>query len=131
MSWTSSEPTDATVGSDTYTLMATSDSGLAVALTIDDTSSAGCSITDDGVVSFLNAGTCTINTNHSAATELQRSFWVSPALSLALANANPEFGVAANFTAAASGFESGDTMVTFWVDDVGNDHYVAGCDASA
>jgi hypothetical protein len=56
---------------------------------------------------------------------------VSPALSLALANANPEFGVAANFTAAASGFESGDTMVTFWVDDVGNDHYVAGCDASA
>jgi len=107
-----------------------------VTYTIDAVSSSVCTISA-GVVSFIGAGTCTIdanqagNTNHSAATELQRSFWVSPALSLALANANPEFGVAANFTAAASGFESGDTMVTFWVDDVGNDHYVAGCDASA
>ena len=65
----------------TYTPAATATSGLAVAITVDASASAVCSITA-GVVSFQTAGTCILdgnqagNANYNAATQVQQSFAV-------------------------------------------------------
>ena len=82
ISYTSSAPSSATVGGDTYTPVATSTSGLALTLTIDATSTTVCSITG-GVVTLIGSGTCKINANQSgnvdynAAAQVQQSFTVS------------------------------------------------------
>ena len=64
ITFTSTAPTGAVVGGATYTPTATSTSGLTVALTIDSSTSANCSISG-GVVSFTAAGSCTIDANQA------------------------------------------------------------------
>jgi hypothetical protein len=74
---TSTAPTGVTVGSPSYTPTATASSGLAVAITLDSTST-GCSLSG-GVVSFTAAGTCVIDFNqggngtYAAAAPMQQS----------------------------------------------------------
>ncbi len=81
ISFTSIAPA-ATVGGATYTPTATASSGLTVVFTIDASSTSVCSISG-GVVSFLTAGTCTINANqagnatYSAAAQVQQAVTVS------------------------------------------------------
>jgi hypothetical protein len=78
---TSTAPTGATVGGATYTPTATASSGLAVAITL-DSSSSGCSLSS-GAVSFTGTGTCVIdfnqagNATYAAAPEKQQSVTVS------------------------------------------------------
>lgn len=80
--FTSTAPSDATVGGPTYTPTASATSGLPVAITL-DTSSTGCSLSS-GVVSFTAVGTCVLDADQSggsgyaAATEVQQSFAVGP-----------------------------------------------------
>ncbi len=81
ISFTSTEPTGALVGGETYTPTATATSGLPVTFTIDPTASSICSISA-GVVSFDAAGTCVIDAdqagdnNYHAAPQVQQSFVV-------------------------------------------------------
>ena len=81
---TSTAPASASVGGPTYTPTATASSGLAVAITIDASSSWVCSITA-GVVSYQAAGTCTVdfnqagNANYNAAPQVQQTIAVAGA----------------------------------------------------
>ena len=82
ITFTSSAPTNATVGGPTYTATATGGaSGNAVTFSLDGTST-GCSLAGS-TVSFTAAGTCKINANQagdanwSAATQVQQSFTVT------------------------------------------------------
>ena len=78
---TSVAPGNAVVAGPTYTPSATATSGLDVSITVDPSSSAVCSISA-GVVSFNEAGTCTVdfdqggNVNWKAAQQVQQSFSV-------------------------------------------------------
>jgi hypothetical protein len=63
ISFTSTAPSSPAIGS-TYTPIATASSGLAVAITIDSSSSSVCSISS-GIVKFNAAGTCTIDANQA------------------------------------------------------------------
>jgi hypothetical protein len=88
ISFTSTAPTEATVGGATYTPTATASSGLAVSFTIDASAGSVCSISG-GVVSFKAAGTCAIdanqpgNSNWNAAPQVQQSFIVKGLLTIA------------------------------------------------
>lgn len=62
ITFTSTAPIDATVGGRTYLATATATSRLSVVLTIDALSANVCTI-NDGTVSFIGAGTCTIDAN--------------------------------------------------------------------
>lgn len=62
ITFTSVAPIEATVGGPTYLATATASSGLSVVLTIDALSDAVCTI-NDGTVSFIGAGTCTVDAN--------------------------------------------------------------------
>jgi hypothetical protein len=81
ITFTSTAPGSASVGGPTYTVAATASSGLAVSFTIDAASSSVCSISGT-TVSFIGAGTCTIdanqagNSNYNAAPRAQQSFTV-------------------------------------------------------
>jgi hypothetical protein len=81
ISFTSTAPASATVGGPTYTATATATSGLPVALTIDPSASAVCTISGS-TVSFTGVGTCVIDANqpgdanYSAAPQVQQSFAV-------------------------------------------------------
>jgi Bacterial Ig domain len=78
ISFTSTAPAGATVGGPTYNVTATSTSGLTVALTVDASASAVCSISGS-TVSFLSVGTCVIDANqagdasYNAAPQAQQS----------------------------------------------------------
>jgi len=80
--FTSTAPTDATVGGSTYLATATATSLLPVVLTIDASSATVCTI-NAGTVSFIGAGTCTIDANQGGdatfapAPETPQSFAVS------------------------------------------------------
>jgi uncharacterized repeat protein (TIGR01451 family) len=82
ISFTSTAPSDATVGGPTYTVTATATSGLTVTFAIDQSASAVCSIAGS-TVSFDGVGTCVINANqagddnYNAAPQVQQSFAVS------------------------------------------------------
>ncbi len=82
ITFTSTAPAGAKVGGPTYTVTATASSGLTVALTIDASASAVCSISGS-TVSFIGAGTCVIdanqagNANYNAAPQVQQSFAVA------------------------------------------------------
>ena len=72
---------DAVVGGPTYSPATTSFSGLPITLSIDATSSNVCVLGDDGSVSYIGAGTCTIDANQPGdadwtADEVQQSFTV-------------------------------------------------------
>jgi parallel beta-helix repeat protein len=81
ISFTSTAPTDATVGVGSYTPTATATSSLPVTFTIDSSAASFCSISS-GVVSFTGIGTCVINANqagnanYSPAPQVQQSFAV-------------------------------------------------------
>jgi VCBS repeat-containing protein len=85
ITFTSSVPNDAVVGG-SYQVAATATSGLPVVLTVDAASAAVCTITG-GSVSFIGAGTCTIDANqgggmnngttYSPASQIQQSFPVA------------------------------------------------------
>lgn len=82
ITFTSTAPGSATVGGPTYTPTAAASSGLAVAFTIDASSSSVRSISG-GVVSFQTVGTCKVdtnqagNSNHRAAPQVQQTRWGS------------------------------------------------------
>jgi parallel beta-helix repeat protein len=81
ISFTSTAPSNATVGVGSYTPTATATSGLPVTFTIDGAPSTVCTISS-GVVTFTGIGTCTINANQAgngsyyAAPQVQQSFAV-------------------------------------------------------
>ncbi|HUQ05931.1 MAG TPA: hypothetical protein VM261_25690 [Kofleriaceae bacterium] len=81
ITFTSTAPTAATVGGATYTVTATSSSGLPVALTIDASAGTVCTIAGP-TVSFIGAGTCLIDANQAgnadfeAAAQVQQTFTV-------------------------------------------------------
>ena len=85
ITFTSTAPVGATVGGATYTVTATASSGLPVALTIDPSASAVCSISGS-TVSFIGVGTCVIdanqagNANYNPAPQAQQSFPVGQGL---------------------------------------------------
>jgi hypothetical protein len=82
INFTSTAPAAAKVGGPTYTVTAAASSGLTVALTIDASASAVCSISGS-TVSFIGVGTCVIdgnqagNANYNAAPQAQQSFAVA------------------------------------------------------
>jgi hypothetical protein len=81
ITFTSTAPAHAKPGGPTYMVTATASSGLAVAFTIDASTSSVCSISGS-TVSFTADGTCVIdanqagNTNFNAAPQVQQSFVV-------------------------------------------------------
>jgi PKD domain len=82
--FTSSPPASAIVSGPTYQASAEATSGLPVSLTVDASSSSVCSVTGS-TVSFIGAGTCTIDANqsgngtYSTGAQAQQSFSVAPA----------------------------------------------------
>jgi uncharacterized repeat protein (TIGR02543 family) len=82
ISFSSTAPSNATVGGATYAAAASASSGLPVALTIDASASGVCSIASGGEVSFTGIGTCVIDanraadSNYTAATQVLQSFSV-------------------------------------------------------
>jgi VCBS repeat-containing protein len=84
ITFTSSAPNDAQVGGPAYQAIATATSGLPVTLTVDASSVAVCTIAS-GAVSFIAAGTCTIDANqggdatYAPALQVQQSFDVADA----------------------------------------------------
>ena len=89
ITFTSTAPTNATVGGNTYAVTATSSSGLAVTLT--SATTAVCTVSGS-TVSFVSAGACTItanqagNADYMAATAVQQSFTVEQPLTTAPTN---------------------------------------------
>jgi hypothetical protein len=85
ISFTSTAPVHAVIGGPTYLAVATATSHLPVVLTVDAAAGAVCTI-NDGTVSFIGAGTCTINANqggdanYAPAPEVQQSFAVTVAV---------------------------------------------------
>ena len=81
ISFTSTAPSNATVGGPTYTVTATATSGLPVTFTIDAAASTVCTIAG-ATVSFIGIGTCVINANQAGdgtfnpAPQVQQSFAV-------------------------------------------------------
>jgi hypothetical protein len=122
ITFTSTMPASATVGGTPYTVTATASSGLAVALTLDATST-GCSLsgsTSGSTVSFTAAGTCKVdanqagNANYLPAGQLQQSFPVAKniqTITFTSAPTSPTFG-GATYTVTATGGASGNP-VTF------------------
>ena len=115
IAFTSSAPTEAVVAGPTYTPTATGGgSGNPITFRIDNSPQAVCSISPESVVSFIAAGTCTIdanqagNANYLPATEVQQSFAVSatagspPAITSATSTTFASGGIG-SFTITASG----------------------------
>jgi hypothetical protein len=79
ITFTSTPPAGATAGGSPYTVSASASSGLAVSLSADPSSAGICTVSAS-TVSFLGAGTCTIdadqsgNGSYQAATQVQQSF---------------------------------------------------------
>ncbi len=84
VAFTSTAPSNATVGGTAYAPTATATSGLTPAITIDSVASNVCSFSS-GQVTFQNTGTCVLdanqtgNANFNAALQTQQSFTVHPA----------------------------------------------------
>jgi protocatechuate 3,4-dioxygenase beta subunit len=82
ISFTSSAPLNAAVGGTTYLPVAQASSFLSVLLAADPSSQGVCTLSA-GVVSFIGAGTCTVdatqsgNSNYSPAPQVQQSFLVA------------------------------------------------------
>jgi hypothetical protein len=74
ISFTSTAPTNATVGGPTYTVTATATSGLAVTFAIDVSAGSVCSIAGSTVSFGPNAGMCVINANQAG----NANFWPAP-----------------------------------------------------
>ena len=87
IAFTSTAPTGARAGGPTYLATATATSGLGVVLTIDPSSTLVCSLSA-GVVTFVSAGTCTIDANQAGddlfapATEVSETITVDVAVAV-------------------------------------------------
>jgi len=127
INFTSSAPGSASVGGPTYAVSATASSGLPVSLTIDASSGSVCSISGS-TVSFIGAGTCTIdaseagNANFDAAPLAQQSFAVSAQTALAsISTSTPTSTLIprlvsapnSNFTATRAAFSQTTGTITF------------------
>ena len=118
ITFTSTAPSNATVGGAPYTASATSSSGLPVTLTIDSSSSSVCSVSGT-TVSVDHAGTCTIDANqpgdadYSAAPQVQQSFSVAPgSQAVTFTSTQPsDPAVADTYTVSATGGPSGNPVV--------------------
>ena len=83
LSFTSTAPSGATVGGAPYTVTATANSGLLVALSIDPASTSVCAL-NGNTVTFIGVGTCIINADQKGddtylpATRVQQSFNIGP-----------------------------------------------------
>ena len=113
----STPPSSATAGGATYDVSATGGgSGNPVTYTIDASSSSVCTISA-GVVSFIGAGTCTIDANqlgngaYNAATQAQQSFAVGiAALSITAGSPTVTFGSPFTPSETPSGLLIGDVI---------------------
>lgn len=81
--FSSTAPANAVKGVGSYTPIAAATSGLTPSITVDASSTSVCSL-NAGVVSFDNAGTCTLNadqpgnSDYSPAAQAQQSFTIAP-----------------------------------------------------
>jgi hypothetical protein len=124
ITFTSSAPTSATVGGPTYHVTAAASSRLPVTFTIDASSSAVCAISGS-TVSFVAAGTCTIDANQPGGGEFGSNEYVEPYN--AAPQAKQSFQVTAalransNFAAGRKSFEpsSGRVIFTEFITDPG------------
>jgi hypothetical protein len=110
ISFTSTAPVSAAAGGATYSVTATSTSGLAVTLSIDATATSVCTISGS-TVSFIGAGTCVIdanqagNANYNAAAQVQQSFAVKGSQTISFTSTPPvgaAVGGSYNVTATAT-----------------------------
>jgi hypothetical protein len=112
ITFTSTAPSGATVGGSTYAASASASSGLTVALSVAASSAGICTISGS-TVSFVGAGTCTVNANqagngsYNAAPQVQQSFSVAQtAQTVNFTSSAPSAAVVAgptyNVTATAS-----------------------------
>ncbi|MDR3502753.1 MAG: fibronectin type III domain-containing protein [Legionella sp.] len=122
VSYTSTAPSAAVVAGATYTPAATATSGLTVALTVDASSSSICSMSA-GVVSFIGAGTCTINANqagnanYNAATQVQQSFTVAKgSQTISYTSTAPSLALVGGTTYTPTATASSGLVVTITVD---------------
>ncbi|WP_010545311.1 beta strand repeat-containing protein, partial [Sphingomonas elodea] len=101
ISFTSTAPSAAVAGGASYTPAATATSGLAVAFTIDPSSSAVCAISG-GAVSFTGVGSCRVNANqagntdYTAAPQVQQSFAVGRGSQTIIFSALPDVAITAS-----------------------------------
>jgi hypothetical protein len=124
INFSSTAPSNATVGGATYVAAASASSGLPVALTIDASATGVCSITSGGVVSFTGVGTCVIDadqsggSNYTSAPQVQQSVVVakvSQSISFSSTPPTETYGTTTPYTPAATGGASGNP-VTFSID---------------
>jgi hypothetical protein len=100
ISFTSTAPSGALVGGPTYTVTATASSGLAVVLSAEPASAGVCTISGS-TVSFVGAGTCTIDANqpgngsYQPAPQVQQSFAVGLATQTISFTSTPPAGAVA------------------------------------
>ncbi len=85
ITFTSTQPANAVVGGATYLATATASSGLPVVLTVDAAAAMVCTIDNSGDVTFIGAGTCTIDANqggdatYAPASQVTQAFAVAQA----------------------------------------------------
>lgn len=119
ITFSTTPPADATVGGSGYEPAASGGgSGNAVVLTVSTTTAANCSLSG-GVVTYLKAGTCTIDADqagdadHHAAPTVQQSFAISPAAQAVTITSTPPSGakVGDTYALTATGGGSGNPVV--------------------
>ncbi len=133
ITYTSTAPS-ATVGGATYTPTAISTSGLTVAITVDASSSSICTISG-GVVSFIAAGTCTLdanqagNSNYNAATQVQQAVTVvtpTPTTTVVYSSSNPS-AASSSVTLSANVSSDNGTPNSGTVGFTSNGSSISGC----
>ncbi|MDE3131392.1 MAG: hypothetical protein KGL16_09590, partial [Acidobacteriota bacterium] len=123
ISFTSTAPSNATVGGPTYQAAATGGgSGNPVTLSIDASSTSVCSIDSSGIVSFTATGTCTIdanqagNSDYTAAPQQQQSFTVGKGSQTITFTSTPPANAAVGGTYTVTATASSGLAVTFTID---------------
>jgi hypothetical protein len=122
VTFTSTAPTNATVGGSAYSPTASATSGLPVAVTVDPASAGVCSDVSNSVT-FQNAGTCTLDANqggdanHNAATQVQQSFTVSLAnQTITFTSTAPSNAFVGGPSYSPTASSTSNLPVTLWVD---------------
>src|SRR5579862_1003591 len=125
VSFSSTPPAAALVGDPAYTIVASSSSGLGVAFSLSAGSAGVCTLTGSSV-SFVAAGTCTVdadqagNSTYQAATQVQQSFTVvAPSASpqsITFTSTAPSAATVGGATYSASAAASSGLAVTLTVD---------------
>jgi hypothetical protein len=121
ITFTSSAPTNATVGGPTYTPTATATSGLTVAFSIDTGSGSVCSINGAGVVSFTGLGTCVIDADAPGnatflASSQQQSFDVKNTQTISFTSTAPASAAVDGPTYTPTATATSGLPVTFTID---------------